>query len=69
MQKLFFQFSERGEVVRGGDLPLDDREIDGCVHLTDGTAQPGDFVRAWVRRASDYDLVASLPDPAPTDRA
>jgi ribosomal protein S12 methylthiotransferase len=39
-------------------------EIDGSVYLTDGTAQPGDFVRARVVESSDYDLAASISEPS-----
>ena len=41
-------------------------EIDGCVYLADGTARPGDIVRARVTDCSDYDLAASmlLDEPA-----
>ncbi len=35
-------------------------DVDGVVYLSDGTAQPGDLVRARVTTASDYDLAASL---------
>ena len=35
-------------------------EIDGSVYLADGTAQPGDLVRARVTDGSDYDLAASM---------
>lgn len=34
--------------------------IDGSVYLTDGTAGPGDFVRARVVDSADYDLAASI---------
>jgi ribosomal protein S12 methylthiotransferase len=42
-------------------------EIDGVVYLTDGTARPGDIVRARVRKYADYDLAAEIEavvDPA-----
>ncbi|HUH02010.1 MAG TPA: 30S ribosomal protein S12 methylthiotransferase RimO [Kofleriaceae bacterium] len=39
-------------------------EIDGSVYLTDGTARPGDFVRARVVEFSDYDLAASISAPS-----
>ena len=42
-------------------------DIDGSVYLTDGTARPGDFVRARVMHASDYDLAASILDGADLD--
>lgn len=34
--------------------------IDGKVVLTDGTAQPGEFVKARVTQADAHDLVATL---------
>ncbi len=34
--------------------------VDGVVYLADGTAQPGELVRARVTQAADYDLAASL---------
>jgi ribosomal protein S12 methylthiotransferase len=34
--------------------------IDGVVYLADGSAAPGDLVRARVTDAADYDLAASL---------
>jgi ribosomal protein S12 methylthiotransferase len=37
-------------------------EIDGTVYLADGTAQPGDFVRARVTDCADYDLAATILD-------
>jgi ribosomal protein S12 methylthiotransferase len=35
-------------------------EIDGTVYLTDGTARPGELVRARVTGCADYDLAATL---------
>jgi len=34
--------------------------VDGVVYLADGTARPGEIVRARVTQAADYDLAASL---------
>jgi ribosomal protein S12 methylthiotransferase len=34
--------------------------IDGVTYVADGTAQPGDLVKARVTQASDYDLATSL---------
>jgi ribosomal protein S12 methylthiotransferase len=34
--------------------------VDGVVYLADGTARPGELVRARVTQAADYDLAASL---------
>jgi ribosomal protein S12 methylthiotransferase len=35
-------------------------EVDGVVYLADGTANPGDIVRARVTSFADYDLAASI---------
>ena len=35
-------------------------EIDGSVYLTDGTARPGEIVRARVTKSADYDLAATI---------
>lgn len=37
-------------------------EVDGVVYLADGTASPGDIVRARVTSFADYDLAASIVD-------
>ncbi len=42
-------------------------EIDGCVYLGEGLAEPGDRVWAEVRDAAEYDLVADLLDPEERD--
>jgi len=48
------------------DLLLESRhegqapEIDGVVYLNDGTANPGDFVKAHITDASAYDLVGHI---------
>lgn len=38
-------------------------EVDGKVHLANGTAHPGEIRRALVTAAADYDLVADLLGP------
>jgi ribosomal protein S12 methylthiotransferase len=38
-------------------------EVDGKVHLANGTAAPGEFRRAIVTHAADHELVADLLDP------
>jgi len=43
-------------------------EIDGKVILTDGEAQPGAIVDAWVTQAGAHDLVATL-DPSTLEDA
>ena len=34
--------------------------IDGTVYVADGTANPGDLVRARVTQGSDYDLAVTM---------
>ncbi|MCC6747667.1 MAG: 30S ribosomal protein S12 methylthiotransferase RimO [Deltaproteobacteria bacterium] len=52
--------SEESEFLLQGRHGGQSPEIDGVVILTDGTAQPGEVVRARVIKCSDYDLVASI---------
>jgi ribosomal protein S12 methylthiotransferase len=35
-------------------------EIDGIVHIKEGTAKPGSFARARIREASEYDLTGDI---------
>lgn len=71
--KLEARVGEEIEVLVDGvdaesDLLLEGRwwgqapEVDGVVHLANGTARPGEFRRAYVTAASDYELVADLLD-------
>jgi ribosomal protein S12 methylthiotransferase len=39
-------------------------EVDGKVHLANGSARPGEFRRALVTAAADHELVADLLDPS-----
>ena len=52
--------SDESELLLQGRWYGQAPEIDGSVYLADGTAQPGEFVRARVTDGSDYDLAASL---------
>ncbi|HTM19857.1 MAG TPA: 30S ribosomal protein S12 methylthiotransferase RimO [Kofleriaceae bacterium] len=52
--------SEDSELVMAGRWYGQAPEIDGTVFLGDGEAQPGQFVRAVVDQATDYDLAASI---------
>ena len=51
---------------RESDLLLEGRtryqapEIDGCVYITDGTANPGDIVQVKITEAHPYDLVGEI---------
>ncbi len=52
--------SEDSELVMAGRWYGQAPEIDGTVFLGDGDARPGQFVRAVVDQATDYDLAASI---------
>jgi ribosomal protein S12 methylthiotransferase len=55
-------------VSRESDLLLEGRtrfqapDIDGCVYITDGTANPGDIVQVRINDAQIYDLVGEIID-------
>ncbi|MFI5293129.1 MAG: radical SAM protein, partial [Candidatus Limnocylindrales bacterium] len=52
--------SDESELLLQGRWYGQAPEIDGTVFLGDGDAQPGQFVRAVVNQATDYDLAASI---------
>ena len=52
--------SEESEFLLDGRHEGQAPGIDGKVILTDGSAEPGDFVRARVTQAEAHDLVATL---------
>ena len=52
--------SEESEYLLEGRWAGQAPDIDGVVYLTDGDANPGDFVRAKVTTFADYDLAASI---------
>jgi ribosomal protein S12 methylthiotransferase len=52
--------SDESELLLQGRWYGQAPEIDGSVYLADGTAQPGEIVRARVTDGSDYDLAASM---------
>ncbi len=56
--------SDESELLLQGRWYGQAPEIDGSVYLADGSAQPGDLVRARVTDGSDYDLAASLAPSA-----
>ena len=55
-------------VSRETDLLLEGRtrfqapDIDGCVYITDGNANPGDIVQVRISEAQVYDLVGEIVD-------
>ncbi len=57
-------------ISRESDLLLEGRtmfqapEIDGCVYITAGTADPGDIGRVRITEAHAYDLVGEIIEPA-----
>ncbi|MSP17834.1 MAG: 30S ribosomal protein S12 methylthiotransferase RimO [Myxococcales bacterium] len=52
--------SRESEYLLAGRWAGQAPEVDGVVYLADGTARPGDFVRARVTSFADYDLAASI---------
>ena len=52
--------SPESEYLLCGRLMGQSPEVDGSVTLTDGTANPGEVIRARVTDTSDYDLVGTL---------
>jgi ribosomal protein S12 methylthiotransferase len=52
--------SAQSDLVFVGRHPGQAPEVDGCVYLSGGPAQPGRLQRARVTHARDYDLVAEL---------
>ncbi len=54
--------SEESDLVLQGRWYGQAPEIDGCVFLEGADAEAGDFVRAHVTQASDYDLAAEILD-------
>lgn len=53
------------DLLLSGRLPSQAPEIDGTVIVSDGSAAPGDFVRAEITEAHPYDLVARILPPGP----
>jgi ribosomal protein S12 methylthiotransferase len=59
LRVLVDRFSDEEQMWEGryeGQAP----EIDGVVYLTEGGAEPGEFVEAEITEAMGYDLVATL---------
>jgi len=56
--------SDESELLLAGRWWGQAPDVDGLVHLANGTARPGELRRALVTAAADYDLVADLLDDA-----
>lgn len=54
--------SDESELLLEGRLPQQAPEVDGRVVLVNGTARPGDLVRARITRTSAHDLVAEIAE-------
>jgi ribosomal protein S12 methylthiotransferase len=52
--------SDESELLLVGRHAGQAPEVDGSVHLINGTANPGDIVRAKITHTADYDLVGDL---------
>lgn len=52
--------SDESELLLQGRHQGQAPEVDGVVHLTNGTAQPGELRRVLITHAGDYDLVGDL---------
>jgi ribosomal protein S12 methylthiotransferase len=52
--------SEESELLLQGRHAGQAPDIDGVVHLINGTAQPGQLCRARITQAGDYDLIGDL---------
>lgn len=64
--------SPESELLLEGRLPQQAPEVDGRVVLVNGTARPGDLVRARITRTAAHDLVGEIVevvDAAPPRRA
>ena len=55
-------FSEESELLLEGRTRYQAPEIDGCVYITSGTANPGDIVGVQITEAHPYDLVGDIVD-------
>lgn len=55
--------SRESELLLEGRTKFQAPEIDGCVYITAGTANPGDIAQVRITQAHTYDLVGELPGP------
>jgi len=53
-------FSRESDLLLEGRTRYQAPEIDGCVYITDGTANPGDIVQVKITEAHPYDLVGEI---------
>jgi ribosomal protein S12 methylthiotransferase len=52
--------SEETELLLQGRYFGQAPEIDGCVLINDGTANPGDYVRVKITQTGEYDVVGHI---------
>ena len=52
--------SEETELLLEGRARFQAPEIDGCVYINEGTANPGDLVKVRIAEAHIYDLVGGI---------
>jgi ribosomal protein S12 methylthiotransferase len=52
--------SAETELLLEGRTRFQAPEVDGCVYINDGTANPGDIVRVEISEAKTYDLVGGI---------
>jgi len=61
------KLKEESFILRGrtqGDAP----EVDGTVYVSEGDAEPGDFVKVRITGVAEYDLVGEIENPKPAIR-
>lgn len=59
-QVLIQGFSEESELLLEGRTRYQAPEIDGCVYITSGTANPGDILPVKITESHHYDLVGEI---------
>ena len=59
-QVLVEGLSKESELLLEGRTKHQAPEIDGCVYITQGTAEPGALVNVMITEAHTYDLVGEL---------
>ncbi|GBE13501.1 ribosomal protein S12 methylthiotransferase RimO [bacterium BMS3Bbin14] len=55
--------SGESDLLLEGRTMLQAPEIDGCVYITAGTADPGDIVQVRITEAHTYDLIGEIVEP------
>jgi len=61
-QVLIEGLSKESDLLLEGRTKFQAPEIDGCVYITKGTAEPGDLVDVTITEAHTYDLVGELQE-------